>query len=100
MEYRLHLDNSRKDISRQTIQPKFHSDRKKDIQKKIRQLVENRNAKKPPLFDNGSYHELYSRNSKTVAHQAHRRSLRRSIESKDSNFNSNGEPADDYNGKP
>lgn len=38
-EYRLKLENSRKDLNRQTIQPKFHSDRKKDIQKKIRQLV-------------------------------------------------------------
>lgn len=87
------LQDSRKDLSRQTLQPKFHSDRKKDIQKKIRQLVENRNTKKP-LFDNSSYHELYSRNSKTVAHQAHRRSLRKSIESKDSRLQSRDEPVD------
>lgn len=44
-EYSIKLDGSKKDLGRNLI-PSFHTDRKKDIQKKIRQLVENRNPKK------------------------------------------------------
>jgi hypothetical protein len=77
-EYRLTLENSKKQLSGRHVAPKYHSDSKKDIQKKIRRLVENRNIKKT-LFESSSYHDLYNRDSRMVARQPLPRSLSKSI---------------------